>query len=311
MRTLLRRALWLLVAGCVMVGAVGGCRQDRPPQRQQRASRPAARRLPDDEPKAIRIQPGDGPTSSGTATPPWRVVHVFVALCDNTNQGIVPVPAKLGDGQDPAGNLYWGAMYGVKTFLKRSPHWTVVEETRPRLSPGALDRVVFRSREVRPPVYVLAEAYNGAKMQTALTDFFLAAAGRSSRDFTVAEQNGARRLQAGGAADMVCFVGHNGLMDVSLPEIPSAGLGRTSPASVVLACRSNSYFAAPLGRLGSRPLITTSGLMAPEAYTLDAIIRSWAAGDTAESIHAKAAAAYAKYQRCSVGAAKRLFVAGQ
>lgn len=34
------------------------------------------------------------------------VVHAVVALCDNENQGIVPVPASLGDGQSPRTNLY-------------------------------------------------------------------------------------------------------------------------------------------------------------------------------------------------------------
>ena len=46
-----------------------------------------------------------------------RTVHVFVALADNEHQGIVPVPAKLGNGEDPEHNLYWGSAYGVKTFF--------------------------------------------------------------------------------------------------------------------------------------------------------------------------------------------------
>jgi len=37
----------------------------------------------------------------------FKTIHVFVALCDNVNQGIVPVSAKLGNGQDIKGNLYW------------------------------------------------------------------------------------------------------------------------------------------------------------------------------------------------------------
>src|ERR1700751_6185185 len=49
-----------------------------------------------------------------------RVVHVYVALADNRHQGIVPVPAKLGNGEDPARNLYWGAAYGLKTFFSSS-----------------------------------------------------------------------------------------------------------------------------------------------------------------------------------------------
>jgi hypothetical protein len=37
-----------------------------------------------------------------------RTVHVFVALADNQHQGIVPVAAILGNGEDPQHNLYWG-----------------------------------------------------------------------------------------------------------------------------------------------------------------------------------------------------------
>jgi hypothetical protein len=39
-------------------------------------------------------------------------IHVFVALADNKNQGIVPVAAILGNGEDPQHNLYWGSAYG-------------------------------------------------------------------------------------------------------------------------------------------------------------------------------------------------------
>ncbi len=55
---------------------------------------------------------GAGP-SQPPATPP-RTIHVIVALRDNASQGIVPVPAALGNGDDPARNLYWGARYGVR-----------------------------------------------------------------------------------------------------------------------------------------------------------------------------------------------------
>ena len=40
------------------------------------------------------------------ARTPARTVHVFVALADNQNQGIIPVPAKLANGEDPGPNLY-------------------------------------------------------------------------------------------------------------------------------------------------------------------------------------------------------------
>jgi hypothetical protein len=33
------------------------------------------------------------------------------------------VPAKIGNGDDPHNNLYWGAAYGVKTFLSKADGW--------------------------------------------------------------------------------------------------------------------------------------------------------------------------------------------
>src|SRR5689334_16291764 len=59
------------------------------------------------------------------------VIHVFVALCDNVNQGIVPVAPSLGNGDDPAKNLYWGAAFGVKTFFNKSADWQSVSSISP------------------------------------------------------------------------------------------------------------------------------------------------------------------------------------
>src|SRR4051794_20962865 len=70
-----------------------------------------------------------------------KVIHVVVALCDNQFQGIVPVPARIGNGDDPANNLYWGAAFGVKTFFRKAGDWTLVAETR-STSAAALERAV-------------------------------------------------------------------------------------------------------------------------------------------------------------------------
>ena len=45
-------------------------------------------------------------------------IHVFVALCDNESQGIVPVGEKIGNGDDPESNLYWGCSDGFGGFFK-------------------------------------------------------------------------------------------------------------------------------------------------------------------------------------------------
>lgn len=234
----------------------------------------------------------------------YRIVHVFVALCDNTHQGIVPVPAALGNGQDPANNLYWGALYGVKTFFRKSTHWRPIKIVKTLKRTEILDCVCFR----RGDVYLAAQAYDGAKMQNALADFFQAAAGQGSLEITIQEDQTPKILHAGGKSDLVCFVGHNGLMDLRLRSLPRPSVDTKPEGAVVLACKSHTYFSPILLKLGCKPLITTSGFMAPEAYSLEAIVRNWADTKPIVEIHQAAAKAYAKYQRnCSISAAKRLF----
>jgi hypothetical protein len=240
----------------------------------------------------------------------FRVAHVFVALCDNEHQGIAPVPAVVGNGQDPEHNLYWGASFGVKTFFRRSPNWQEVDGVAQPTREGVLRRAVFKSRSSTPPVYVVADAYDGALMKDALADFLDAAAGENVKDL---EADG-QIMQAGGFADLVAFVGHNGLMDMDVlavaPKPRSALPGDQPESAVVLACMSHRYFVAPLASASCPPLITTSSLMAPEAYSLDAILRSWAAGDPPAITRNKAGDAYARYQRIATGAGRGVFVAG-
>jgi len=265
---------------------------------------------PQRTPKPNRAAPAKKHLTKNPTGPParnYRLVHVFVALCDNRNQGIVKVPAALGNGQDPAGNLYWGAMYGVKTFFRRSRHWEALKGVAKPAEKAVLDRAAFRGKAGGKTVYVVADAYDGARMKEALRDFLSAAAGRKIVRVTLGEQ----RVSAGGAADMVAFCGHNGLMDVRLEEHPRRQGTAGPECAVVLACKSRDYFSEPLKAAGCRPLLLTTGLMAPEAYTLHAVIRSWAAGDSAQATRKKAAAAYARYQKCPLRAAGRLFAAGE
>ncbi|MBS3764010.1 MAG: hypothetical protein KGZ25_11990, partial [Planctomycetes bacterium] len=84
-----------------------------------------------------------------------KTVHVFVALCDNENQGIVRVPDKLGNGEDPENNLYWGARYGVKTFLKTSASWKLLA-TRKNTGENILESLLFIQR--RQNIYLVADA---------------------------------------------------------------------------------------------------------------------------------------------------------
>jgi hypothetical protein len=80
--------------------------------------------------------------------------------------------------------------------------------------------------------------------------------------------------------------------------------------AVILACASRQYFAAPLKKTGANPVLWTSNLMAPEAYILHDALEGWINGETAEQVQARAAAAYAKYQKISQKSAEKLLVTG-
>jgi hypothetical protein len=232
-------------------------------------------------------------------------VHVVVALCDNEHQGIVPVRAELGDGDDPAHNLYWGARYGVKSFFRRARGWTLVSTTRPE-DGDVLERVVFRRRIGDRTVYLLAEAYRGRAIRAATEAFLAMAAGRRSMQVEV----GGTTHAFGGGADLVAYVGHDGLMDFEIDNPPAWREGSGRRDVIILACAAKQHFASALRRAKARPLVWSTGLMAAEAYPLHAALEGWARGETAEAVCARAARAYARYQKCSAAAARRLLVPG-
>ena len=47
----------------------------------------------------------------------------------------------------------------------------------------------------------------------------------------------------------------------------------------LLACASKQFFAEALRSSGASPLLWTTGLMAPEAYTLKSALDGWIAGE--------------------------------
>lgn len=236
----------------------------------------------------------------------FPVIHTFVALCDNVNQGIVPVPASLGNGDSAGTNLYWGAAFGVKTFFKKSKDWELVYEQQ-TLGPVILERCVFRHK--RRNAFMVADAYRGKEIARAIRDFLQAAAGFPGDTLEISNQGEAIQLHAGGSAELVAYVGHNGLMDFSLDSAPQANDEKRRDA-IILACASKSYFSKPLKLAGAEPLLWTTNLMAPEAYILAAAVDAWIKENTAEEVRQQAAKAYHQYQNCGLSAANRLFATG-
>lgn len=211
-----------------------------------------------------------------------KQVRVFVALCDNKTQGIVPVGARIGNGDDPDANLYWGCTDGFGSYFRKSGQWKVVE------SKSDVSHAVLRSLKLRRAdgsVELLAEAYRGSEIKQCLKDFESAAAANQY--------------------DLVAYIGHNALMDFSV-DPPKKTDGNDTEV-IVLCCMSEAYFGDRLKNLGCKPLLTTQQLMYPGSFILQAALGSWSNGGKPADLVNAAAKAYAKNQKISVKAATGVF----
>ena len=231
----------------------------------------------------------------------YKYIHVFVALCDNYYQGIVPVPKAIGNGQDPEKNLYWGCGNGIRTYFKNSKEWTLVKKYR--MDSLRLERLIFR--HVQQRYYLIADAYDGRYIRQCTVDFLKSCAGIVKDTAQVKE----RTLGINGNASLLAYIGHDGLMDFDLQE-RFANKDSISRDAIILACISRSYFTPHLRATRARPLVWTTGLMCPEAYTLHDALSSYVRNEPVENVRGSAAKAYAKYQRCSEKAARGLLVSG-
>ncbi|MCF8297752.1 MAG: hypothetical protein K9J13_09440 [Saprospiraceae bacterium] len=232
-----------------------------------------------------------------------KTIHVFVALCDNENQGIVPVPPKIGNGKDANNNLYWGCGYGVRTYFKKSADWTLIKQIKNPES-KIIERCVFKHKT--NSMYLVADAYDGAEIKQCITDFLKASSGSLKKKIIVDSVE----ISFGGNSSLIAYCGHNGLMEFYIDYIPEKVDSKKRDV-IILACISKSYFSPLIKKSGANPLLWTTGFMAPEAYTLEWAIRGWVKNETALQIRERAAEAYSHYHpSCSLSAAKRLLVTG-
>ncbi|MFM2166855.1 MAG: hypothetical protein RIS79_1226 [Verrucomicrobiota bacterium] len=126
-----------------------------------------------------------------------RRIHVFVALADNEHQGIAKVPAKIGNGDDVANNLYWGTTDGFKSVFGRNKAWKL-EKTEENPTPEILERRSYR--HASKDCLLIAEAWRGKNIHQCLEAFFANLRERKSH--------------------LTAFIGHNGLMDAPLSISP-------------------------------------------------------------------------------------------
>jgi hypothetical protein len=242
-------------------------------------------------------------TSTDLLSQRTNSIHVIVALCDNENQGIVPVPELLGNGNKPSTNLYWGALYGIKTYFNNSPHWNNISEQK-NLNDTIVERIIFK--HIKSNTFLIADAYYGHAIDFATINVIQSGLGEKKQQIELKHDSKNFYLGLYGDANLICYIGHNGLMDFLYEHYLEKRDDKIRDI-IILACKSKSYFSKYLMDTNVNPIILTTGLMAPEAYTLESVLEGWINKESKEEIKLRAVKAYNKYQKCGLRAAKELF----
>lgn len=230
-----------------------------------------------------------------------QTIHVMVALCDNQYQGIVKVPKGIGNGQDPHTNLYWGCGYGVRTFFRKSADWKEVK--RYKVDNIRLERIVFKHKTKN--YYLVADAYDGQYIKDCTVDFLNSCSGNKKDTLMI----GKTVVGLNGNAKLLSYIGHNGLMDFSLQNTYQ-NKDDIKRDAIILACASKQYFTPYLKSAKANPIVWTTHLMCPEAYTLHDAISAYIKGEPASAVREASATAYNTYQKCGMKGARGLLVTG-
>jgi hypothetical protein len=230
------------------------------------------------------------------------VVQVHVPLCDN--DVLRCGNGRLGDGEDPDRNLYWATSGGFRGWfgrkgsgwkqvhLARAPETDVIEIRvwKRRASPGS----ALRKRGVTTsfPVYVVAHAWRGEAIGRAMAAYAADLFGRAPRKVTLA---GGEVLEAGGAARLVAFVGHNGWMDVDSFDWPADTQTRRK-GTIAIACITEDYLVPAVPHARRVPLLFTRSLLFAGAHAFEGAVSAFAEGKSLDGIREGAVRAYAAGQ---------------
>lgn len=251
-------------------------------------------------------EPAEAPALSDDATRDGALlVHVLVPLChrDQVDCG----SKRAGDPLDLEQNLYWGAIFGHRRFALRAASSFELVERSPLEAPR-LERVVVRLRRgagaqaaEAPELIVVLDAWRGDRIDEALGAFFDEAARGAKLGFV--DAGAARELEV----DLVGFAGHNPMLDGARAEAHQPRPGDRPTPSFVLACHSRATFEAPLLERGSRPLVLTQALMAPEGYLVEALALGLAARDSRRALRHRLGATYARWQSIEESVGRSIF----
>lgn len=236
-------------------------------------------------------------------------VRVYVALCDNASQGIVPVknPA-ICDGDVPERNIYWGTRGGLSGFMGTAG-FRLIESTQLETGPIAV-RAVWRKRMFASAllhgdgprsidVELEGLAYRGREIRSAMLDFVRAV---HSDDAAPA-----------GTPHIVAYVGHNYFLDTSdVRDFRDAarGAGAIAKGVVALSCLGDRSIRPYITRERADILVINTNLAYPGAWSLGGAIEALARRASARGVRDSAARAFALGMNKPFGAMRAAFAYG-
>jgi len=239
------------------------------------------------------------------------VVEVFVPLCSDDKGGPCGKHSGAGDPKNLEDNLYWGAVFGARTYLgRRDTGWSRVEAGSGEgfeLERATFKRTVHGSHwgtSGSVEVFVVLHAMDGDAGDDALKRFLDVAGSGGSVKFSDGSGTREERVHAVG------FVGRNPLLrNGRIPEkleLPAAPSGTGIPAFTTMA-HARETLGAWLRRAGSRELLLPRGPVASEGYVLDAVVHGLANNEQPASVRKRVVKAYTRWHKIPTTLAELYF----
>jgi hypothetical protein len=140
------------------------------------------------------------------------------------------------------------------------------------------------------PIYIVAFAWRGKAIDRALATYWSDLYGTGSREVALPDGT---KLAAGGAAQLVAYVGHNRLYDVEPPdwaklETPHAAVR----GAVNIACNTGPFMADHVTSAQRVPLLYTNDFLMASAGAFEGAVLAFASGGDYIAIRIGAAKGY-------------------
>ncbi len=232
------------------------------------------------------------------------VAEVHVPLCDSSL--IDCGNAKLGDGDNLATNLYWATSPGFGVWFSRGGSgWKRVLRQQATGDADLLQVDVYRRTVPTPASWrklgappkleldVVIRAWRGKAIDRALAAYAADLSGGPARPLTLDDGT---KLQAGGAAQLVSWVGHNRLMD-SAEAYAWPASGKDVKGTLFVACHTARYIEDTVVGPTRVPLLATRDFLFSNAAPFEAALLAFTSGEGYARMREVAVVAYAAVQK--------------